>query len=283
MLKQRVITAVILLIVLGGGIVFLPEVGSALLFAAIVGVAAWEWGALSGLRGTASRAMYAVVILATMAAVAWYCQLFSAAVHGQRVQDITALGCLWWAVALLWVKGFPASAVIWRPQPVRLVMGVLTLVPAWLALVYLRLQPHGIIWIFVFVALVAAADIGAYFTGKAWGRSKLLPQVSPGKSWVGFWGGLASATLIAVALWLFLGRGTLVFGSGARGLAAVMAVAVFTALAAVLGDLLESMVKRQQGVKDSGTLLPGHGGVLDRLDSITAAAPVFALCLILAG
>lgn len=283
MLKQRVITAIVLIIVLGGGIVFLPEIGGAVLFAAIVVLAAWEWAGLSGLRTTATRAVYAALVLVTMVAAAWYCQLFSADAQWQRVQDITALGCLWWAVALLWVKGFPASAVIWKPQPVRLVMGLLTLVPAWLALVYLRLQPHGVGWIFVLIALVTAADIGAYFTGKAWGHSKLLPQVSPGKSWVGFWGGLASATLIALALWLLFGRGTLVLGSGMRELAAVMAIAIFTALAAVLGDLLESMVKRQQGVKDSGTLLPGHGGVMDRLDSITAAAPVFALCLILAG
>lgn len=276
MLRERVITASILLLVLGSAILFLPALGSAILFAVVVVLAAWEWAALSGLSRPGSRLAYTALVALLLPALAWYCQLFATAIEWQRVQDIAALGCLWWAIALLWVKSFPASAVIWKPLPVKLVMGLLTLVPAWLSLVYLRLLPHGVAWIFIFIALVAAADIGAYFTGKAWGKSKLLPQVSPGKSWAGFWGGLASATLLAIVLWLALGRGEL-------GLLAVVAGAVFTTLAAVLGDLLESMVKRQRGVKDSGTILPGHGGVMDRLDSMTAAAPVFALCLILAG
>lgn len=276
MLRQRVITALILILVLGAAVVWLPERGVALLFAAIVGVAAWEWAGLSGLRAPWSRAAFVVLMAVVIAVTVWYCALFTPQGQWQRVRDVTALGCLWWAVALLWVRSFPASAVIWRPLPVRLAMGVLTLAPAWLALVYLRLQEHGVLWLFVLFALVAAADTGAYFTGRAWGRSKLLPQVSPGKSWAGFWGGLATATVLAVALWGGLGRGEL-------RLPAVVAIALSTALAAVLGDLLESMVKRQQGVKDSGSILPGHGGVMDRLDSMTAAAPVFALCLILAG
>lgn len=276
MLKQRIVTAIILVLVIGAAIWFLPELGGALLFGAVVVAASWEWSALAGLSMPLSRLSYAALVAGLLVFVAWYCQLFTASVEWQRVQDITALGCLWWAVALLWVRSFPASAIIWKPLPVKLLMGVLTLVPAWLALVYLRLLPHGVLWIFVFIALVAAADIGAYFTGKAWGNSKLLPQVSPGKSWAGFWGGMASATLLAIVLWAALGRDQL-------GLAVVVAIAVFTTLAAVLGDLLESMVKRQRGVKDSGSLLPGHGGILDRLDSMTAAAPVFALCLILAG
>lgn len=276
MLKQRIITALILVLVIGAAIWFLPERGSALLFAAVVVLASWEWGGLSGFSALVPRLLFSGLIAALLVLVTWYCQLFTVAVDWQRVQDITALGCLWWAVALLWVRSFPASAIIWKPLPIKLLMGMLTLVPAWLALVYLRLQPNGVLWIFIFIALVAAADIGAYFTGKAWGTSKLLPQVSPGKSWAGFWGGMASATVLAIVLWVLLGRDQL-------GLVAVVAIAVFTTLAAVLGDLLESMVKRQRGVKDSGSLLPGHGGILDRLDSMTAAAPVFALCLILAG
>lgn len=276
MLRQRVITAMLLVLVIGGGIIWLPVSGIATLFALVVVMAAWEWAGLAGLRHWLGHLGFTLSVFVLMIAVAWYCQLFTATVDWQRVKDITGIGCVWWTIALLWVKSFPASAVIWKPLLVRLAMGYLTLVPAWLALVYLRLQEHGIVLIFILIALVAAADIGAYFSGKAWGQSKLAPNVSPGKSWAGFWGGLASATVLAVAFWWLLGRGQI-------GLIAVVVIAIATALASVLGDLLESMVKRQQGVKDSGALLPGHGGIMDRLDSMTAAAPVFTLCLILAG
>ena len=154
-------------------------------------------------------------------------------------------------------------------------MGMFTLLPAWLALVYLSYHQYSISLILILVALVASADIGAYFVGRHWGRAKLAPLVSPGKSWAGFWGGLGSSSLLAYVLWLLL--------PVELGLLPVLAIALATSLASVLGDLVESMVKRQQGVKDSGVILPGHGGMMDRLDSLTAAAPVFSLCLILAG
>jgi phosphatidate cytidylyltransferase len=130
----------------------------------------------------------------------------------------------------------------------------------------------------VLVAVVAAADIGAYFSGRAWGRHKLAPKVSPAKTWEGFWGGLMAVALAAVLLWSLLP-----VQAAHISLAAVLAVTLTTALASVVGDLSVSMVKRQSGAKDSGSLLPGHGGVLDRLDSLCGAAPVFALGLLLAG
>ncbi len=153
-------------------------------------------------------------------------------------------------------------------------MGLLTLLPTWLALVYLRALPNGEWKIVFLLGLVAAADIGAYFSGSTFGRRKLAPSVSPGKSWEGFWGGLALSMLLALAVWWFCWR--------TLPLPAWLLVVACTVLASVLGDLLESMIKRQRGVKDSGTLLPGHGGIMDRLDSISAAAPIFALGLLLA-
>ena len=128
------------------------------------------------------------------------------------------------------------------------------------------------------VVVVAAADIGAYFSGKTWGRHKLAEKVSPAKTWEGFWGGMAGCVLLSLILWALLPDRV-----SHVGLLSVVAVTVSTALASVVGDLSVSMVKRESGVKDSGTLLPGHGGVLDRLDSICGAAPVFALGLLLAG
>ena len=128
------------------------------------------------------------------------------------------------------------------------------------------------------VLVVAAADIGAYFAGKSLGKHKLAPDVSPAKTWEGFWGGELTVALVGVLLWYLLpAQGSHI------GLPAVMAVVLATGMASVVGDLSVSMVKRESGTKDSGSLLPGHGGVLDRLDSLCGAAPVFALGLLLAG
>jgi len=276
LLKQRVITAVILALVLTACIVSLSNLSLSAVFAVAVLIASWEWSRLSGLVNRIARLGFVLGCAVLMAAVAWFTQLFSDAPILERQQDILGLGCLWWALALLWVKGYPGSAALWGSVAVRVLMGYLVLVPAWLALAVLHAHEHGVPLLFILVALVASADIGAYFTGRAWGKAKLAPAVSPGKSWAGFWGGVASSSLFALLVWVFWWKESL-------PLAAVVAIALATALASVLGDLVESMVKRHQGVKDSGVILPGHGGVMDRLDSITAAAPVFALSLILAG
>ncbi len=276
MLKQRVITAVIMILLIGSGIFFLPPLGLAGLIGLLVVIAAWEWGALAGLNSSATKIVFTLSVLLLLVLSAWHTQILSANASWENIRDWLGLGCLWWSIALLWVRSYPGSAVIWRSTPMRLLMGYLTLVPAWLALVYLRIHVHGIALIFLLIAMVAAADIGAYFSGLRWGKAKLAPNVSPGKSWAGFWGGLAASTGVVLVIWLL-------FGGAEHNVFAVLAVAVVTSLASVLGDLLESMIKRQQGVKDSGRILPGHGGMMDRLDSMTAAAPVFALSLLLAG
>lgn len=276
MLKQRIITAIILITIIGAGIVLLPLTGLAALFGVLVVIAAWEWAAIAGLSSAAARVGYVVFIVLLIFASVHYSQILSSAPKIDLIRDILGAGCLWWAVAFLWVRSFPASAIIWRAGVTRMLMGALTLVPAWMAVVYLRHHEYGIELIFLVIAIVASADIGAYFSGKAWGKSKLAVAVSPGKSWAGFWGGLSSSVSLVIILWLL-------FDNGRHSLLAVVGIVLVTALASVLGDLLESMVKRQQGIKDSGRILPGHGGMMDRLDSMTAAAPVFALCLLLAG
>jgi phosphatidate cytidylyltransferase len=179
---------------------------------------------------------------------------------------------------LLWVKGYPDSAVLWRTVLMRSVMGLLILVPGWMSAVYLLSFPPGRWLMVIMVIVVATADIGAYFTGRRFGRHKLAVLVSPAKTWEGFWGGVAACIILSVVLWYFLPE-----RAAHLGIASVVAVVVTTALASVVGDLTVSMVKRESGVKDSGSLLPGHGGVLDRLDSLCGAAPVFALGLLLVG
>lgn len=280
MLKLRVMTAVILVAVLMASVFGLPPLGLALVFTVVVLIASWEWAQLAGLVSLLSRLLYSASCAGLMALVIWYCQLFSTGVDEglqlSRLQGILGLGCLWWAIALLWVKGYPGSAALWGSVFMRMLMGYLVLIPAWLGLIFLRQHEQGVAFLLIMLALVACADIGAYFTGRAWGKAKLAVHVSPGKSWAGFWGGLTTSALFAVLVWQLWGEQYISLGS-------VVAIAIVTGLASVLGDLLESMVKRHQGVKDSGAILPGHGGIMDRIDSITAASPVFALSIILVG
>lgn len=276
-LKQRVITAVVLAVVAIAAISLLPPLGLAWLFGAAVLVAMWEWSRLADLRAPAWRAAYCTLGALLLIGLAKFTGLPGAVPQLDRLRDLLAVAVLWWAIALLWVKGYPGSAALWGTTALRMVMGLLTLLPAWLALMLLRVQPHGQLLILFLVALVAAADIGAFFAGRALGRHKLAPRVSPGKSWEGLAGGVVGALLFALLVWSLAGR-----GGQWLTLPALLAIATATVLASVLGDLAESMVKRHCGVKDSGSLLPGHGGVLDRLDSLTAAAPVFALGLLLA-
>lgn len=276
MLKQRIITAVIMAAFIVSCVLFLSAAALSFVFFVLVLISAWEWSNLSGLQSSVTRALFTGACGALMAFSIWHSELFLDSYTIDGARDVVGLGCLWWSVALLWVKSYPASNVLWTSVFMKVMMGFLTLVPAWLALVFLRVQDHGIALIFILIGLVASADIGAYFSGKAWGKKKLAPAVSPGKSWAGFCGGLVSSCVFSFCIWFQWGQLEL-------GFAAAMSIAIVTSLASVLGDLLESMVKRERGIKDSGQILPGHGGMLDRLDSLTAAAPVFALSLMLVG
>ncbi|MBM7423256.1 phosphatidate cytidylyltransferase [Spongiibacter marinus] len=276
MLKQRIITAVVIVAALLAAMAFLSAGQLSLLFAGIVLVAAWEWADLSDLRPQVARLAYVLAIGALIASV--YALMGDVASWSTAaLQELFVAACVWWAVALLWVKGYPVSAGLWGSRPVRIVMGVAVLLPTWLALSYLRNLPNGAWLLLMLVALVAIADIGAYFFGRRFGKAKLAPAVSPGKSWAGFWGGLACSVSFMAALWYFWPGGMPV------SLPAMLVLAAITSLASVLGDLLESMVKRHRGIKDSSQLLPGHGGVMDRVDSLTAASPVFALGLMSVG
>lgn len=276
MLKSRVITSIFLALALSSAIIFLPPKGLAAVVAAVVVISAWEWANLSGVVTAWGKGIYSLSVLLFIELVVHFSQLFDPAIQWGLIRDVLGVGCLWWAFALLWVKSYPSSAVIWGARVTRLTMGFLVLIPAWTAFISLRLHDHGIALIFVLVGIVAAADIGAYFSGKAWGNRKLAPNVSPGKSMAGFWGGLAASSVLVVVLWFLFDRSQ-------YSLIEVIVIAAITSLASVLGDLLESMVKRHRGIKDSGNILPGHGGLMDRIDGFTAAAPVFVLSLMLVG
>lgn len=239
-------------------------------------VAAWEWANLSGYTKRAEKALYMLLICAFILATSVWLELsftsFSA--NPGRLQNFLVVSLAWWMVALLWIQGYPSSSILWGAKIIRLAMGMFVLVPAWLGLYFIRAQDQGSWLVFLLVSVVSSADIGAYFAGQRFGRRRLAESVSPGKSWEGLFGGLAASLVLALAVvWLW--------PQAQPGW--IFTLVIVTALVSVLGDLLESMVKRHRGVKDSGLILPGHGGVLDRIDGITAAAPVFAFTLLISG
>jgi len=253
MLRQRVITAVILAALVIGAIFWLPPRITFGVITLLVLAGAWEWSAFPGFKHVAVRLAYVAVIAGCMAFV------WAQGIDSARADQLLPAALIWWVVAFVWVISIPghvnrASAAL---------AGILVLVPAWLALV--RLHHHAPYWLLFLLLLVVAADVGAYFAGRRFGKHKLAPRVSPGKTWEGVGGGIFAAAIMAAI-------GTTVFPVDIVAFAGVCAVVV---MASIVGDLTESLFKRHAGLKDSGTLLPGHGGVLDRVDSVAAAAPVF--------
>lgn len=257
MLKQRILTALVLGPLALAAAFLLPQSAFELVLALVFLYGSWEWGNLCGLK-VPSRLAYLALHAVALALVTLVPAVQQAAL---------GLALLFWVVALLLVKGYPATARFSR-APLRMLMGLLVLVPSWYAVSALRAGDSGLVLLLMLLLLVWGADIGAYAAGKTWGRHKLMPAVSPGKTLEGAAGGLAACVLVGVgfALWLELTPVASV---------TLVLLSLLTGMVSVLGDLLESMLKRERGIKDSGQLLPGHGGVLDRIDSLTAAAPVF--------
>jgi phosphatidate cytidylyltransferase len=276
-LRQRIITAVILASVFLASVIFLNMNWLSLLFAFISMAAAWEWAGLAGWTMSWQRGLYSLVLFACLVGLWFFCELGDAPTRA-AVQPWLGIACLFWSVAMLLVESYPRSTWLWRSAITRTLMGWLILTATWLSAVFLLSLPHGPFLMVVLVVGVAAADISAYFVGRKWGAHKLAPAVSPGKTWEGLWGGVLGVLVVTgvVAAILPLSLSHLALPS-------IFILGLAFAGASVLGDLTVSMVKRVSGVKDSGSLLPGHGGVLDRLDSLCGASPVFALGLILMG
>ncbi|MDE2197218.1 MAG: phosphatidate cytidylyltransferase [Gammaproteobacteria bacterium] len=264
MFKQRLLTAVVLLPGVIALVLYAPSMLLALVFSAVVLLGAYEWALLAGYlqRGARLRYCGVTLLLCTLLYIAGWRGSWTLLLTAMMV---VALG--WWLLVPGWL--------VWRitfPRSLKAVCGWLTLIPALFAVVALQaFRPGVLLWL---LALVWAADIGAYIAGHAFGRHKLAPLVSPGKTWEGVIGGTLALLVAAYAgMWLVLPQ------AGPR----LILICMLTGWLSILGDLSESLFKRQANRKDSGTLFPGHGGVLDRIDSLTAAAPVFWLGLSLMG
>ena len=270
MLRQRVATAIVVATLFLTALFGLAPAKFALIMALVVAFAGWEWSDLAGLSSWGSRLIYVLVLLLVLAAAEWWLTFDKNSLFENQIRSLLAWACAWWALALLWIQGYPSSAILWGRQWVCAAMGLVVLVPTWVALTVLVHMPNGAWMVLGVVLLVALADIGAYFTGRAFGRRKLAEQVSPGKTWEGLGGGICAIVLVIIPYAFYLAEERSQWW-------AWLLLAVVTGLASVIGDLLVSMVKRNRGVKDSGVILPGHGGLLDRIDGMTAAFPVFTL------
>ena len=264
-MKQRVLTALLLAPLAIAAVLYLPSSVFMALVAVLLLAGIWEWGLLAGLRKTTHRAAVVAFNALLLAGLAW-------ADWAALARDLSIVGAVWWLLAALWLTRPEIGRQRNRGNTlIKLGIGSLLIVPAWCGAALLHAgQPDGPAWLLYAVMLVWAADTFAYFIGSRIGGAKLCPSISPGKTWAGFWGGLLGVMFIATVATGLLGVEWQLWWQMA-------CLALLTGLVAVLGDLFESLMKRQAGAKDSGDLLPGHGGALDRLDSLMAALPVFAL------
>jgi phosphatidate cytidylyltransferase len=263
-LKTRIITAIVLVAILLAVILWLPPVGAVIAVTIIMLAGAWEWSAFLRAPHVALRVLYLLLIAALLPLV-WH---LTATPDGRLGVLLVAVG--WWVAAFLWIVFAPRRASTWSAA----LAGVLALVPAWVALIRLRLDiPRGAEWMLFVLVLVWVADIGAFFAGRRFGKVRLAPAVSPGKTWEGVIGGALVSAAVAA------------FGSNWFGIPPAVFVPLCLAAVgfSIVGDLTESLLKRFAGVKDSGTLFPGHGGVMDRIDSVTGAAPILFLGLLVLG
>ncbi|MGL4615765.1 MAG: phosphatidate cytidylyltransferase [Shewanella sp.] len=281
MLKQRIITAIWLIPLVLGAIFLLPSVYFSWALVGVFLIAAKEWGRIIDSQCEVTQWSFTCTVGVLLIAINLLVPIDVVWLQGQLHPILLAviyIGALWWALSLLLVITYPKSARFWQKNPMlKSMFGQLTLVPCFVALIALKsisshISPYfGPSLVLLVMLIVWAADSGAYFVGKAVGKTKLMPAVSPAKTLEGLMGGLLT-TLLVVAGVMYI--------APEQELFLVLAVTLFVAMVSALGDLSESMFKRAACIKDSGSILPGHGGVLDRIDSLTAALPVFTLIYI---
>ncbi|MGC6480666.1 MAG: phosphatidate cytidylyltransferase [Porticoccaceae bacterium] len=269
MFKQRFATASVLALLFIASLTYFSTTTFVSFIMLVVLIAGWEWCDLSGIKSIVTKLLCIFGLLVSLLIASNYVGIYS-----QFNQLLSYQICfsvmLLWAIIFLWLQGYPSSAILWSSKPVMLCLGVFLLVATWVALASILLLENGRYLLLLAVTIIVLADVGGYIAGKLFGRHKLAPTISPGKTWEGLFGGMVlQAFLVGALLQLFPDIDAL-----------NLCMLVFpVAICSVIGDLFESMLKRFRGVKDSSNLLPGHGGFLDRLDGVMAALPMFYVIL----
>lgn len=280
MLKQRIISAVVLVAFIIMALFYFSPIYFALSLGVVVSLAVWEWTQFAQVKTTFWRGFIACIFgcFIFLWIYSYSDELSLGEVFSGYAQPILFVAVIWWIFALGLVATFPKSKVIWeKANFLQVFFAFCALVPFFVAVLKLRLDnylfspTHGITLLLYVFILVWAADSGAYFAGRAFGKHKLAPLVSPGKTWEGVLGGLVSACVLALIFVNFIGQDSFRIPTISFILLSIGTVAI-----SVLGDLVESMFKRVANIKDSSQLIPGHGGVLDRIDSLLSAVPFFS-------
>ncbi|MFC3549943.1 phosphatidate cytidylyltransferase [Lysobacter cavernae] len=276
MTRTRLLAALVMAPLAIAAILLLPTPWMMALAAVLFLAGLWEWFDLAEIEDTLARTVLLVANLALMVAIVWA----SRASNGYTMvlfQLAVVAGVVWWLLALIWLGRYEfASDHATHARVFKLAAGALSVIPAWCALAWIHVaEPNGHRWLLTALAIVWAADSGAYFAGRKlggriFGGRKLAPRISPNKTFEGLAGGVVAGVVVGIVF-------ALIAGAAPAQLPAVALVALAAVLFSVVGDLFESLLKRHAGVKDSGHLIPGHGGLLDRLDGVLAALPVFAL------
>lgn len=259
MLKKRIITAVILIPLTFFVLFFMPPLGFCLITVLLTLAAGWEWTSLIPIQRKRYRILYLIFL-----ALVIYCAIRT------PILIILLAAFIFWLLATLFIILYPRCTSWLQAITVRAILGIMVLIPCFAALNDIRNQSDGVFALLFLFILIWGADSFAYFSGRKWGKTKLAAKVSPGKSVQGAIAALIFAALFAL-LAAFICRVPLALWRYG------VLLSVVTVIFSIIGDLFESMLKRQVGLKDSGNLLPGHGGLLDRIDSLTAAAPIFTL------
>tara|TARA_B100001250_G_scaffold223640_1_gene191752 strand:+ start:3338 stop:4228 length:891 start_codon:yes stop_codon:yes gene_type:complete len=279
-LKQRIISAVILALCF----IFVATQSSEAIFSHIMTgtilVVSWEWAALVGLTKIAQKIGFVASIGVTLISLYFFLDIShgSQEINTGRAIVILCLGLFFWVFSIYLLRGYPGNSKIWNHPSKIAVMGLMALVPAWCGIIQLKYLVSGGELILVAVIMVAVADISGYFFGKTFGVVKLAPKVSPNKTWAGVWGAVISGILVCFPIiWVF---NNFILELNYFGKAIVLLLGLIVVFFSIVGDLLESMLKRNQNMKDSGSLLPGHGGILDRVDGLIAVLPIFTLVML---
>ncbi|MGK0296905.1 MAG: phosphatidate cytidylyltransferase [Gammaproteobacteria bacterium] len=272
MLKQRVLTALLLVPVMLIGVLYIKTSGLAAFLGVIVSIGAWEWTKFAEIKRVIFRICYVAVVVVALS-VSFYFKEEPWSIF------VTYIGALWWLIAFASIVAVEKKLYTFTKSTlITLFIGLLVLVPAWqsIILIHGRTAGDGPMQLIFLLLLIWTADISAYFTGRKWGNKKLSPTISPGKTWQGAIGGIIACFFLA-----------LIFGIKTQlhvyDIIIFLTLTSLTVMVSIIGDLFESLMKRRVNLKDSGNLLPGHGGVLDRIDSLSAAAPFFLTTMLLTG